>query len=50
MSSLEKPCAYCVYRSLCNRGVQAGEMVGEEEEPMPADINFDLEQIGEIGL
>jgi hypothetical protein len=50
MSSSEKPCAYCVYRSLCNRGVQAGEMVGEEEEPMPADINFDLEQIGEIGL
>lgn len=55
MSASEKPCAYCVYRSLCNRGVQAGEMAGgmgvEDEEPSgPENLDFDLEQIGEIGF
>ncbi len=49
MSASEKPCAYCVYRSLCNRGVQAGAMVGEEEGEVE-NIDFDLEQIGEVGF
>jgi CRISPR/Cas system-associated exonuclease Cas4 (RecB family) len=29
----QKPCRYCVYRSLCNRGVQAGPLVELPEEP-----------------
>ncbi|MGA2503340.1 MAG: PD-(D/E)XK nuclease family protein [Anaerolineales bacterium] len=43
----EKKCAYCPYRSYCNRGGKAGtmdEMV--ESEPANPDINF--EQIAEI--
>jgi PD-(D/E)XK nuclease superfamily len=58
MAPSEKPCAYCVYRSLCSRGVQAADMAegaerGEEagdDQPAPEDLNFDLEQIGEIGF
>lgn len=42
-------CRYCVYRSLCDRGVSAGQLddLAEDEEPMP-DIDLDLEQIAEI--
>jgi hypothetical protein len=43
----EKKCAYCPYRSYCNRGAKAGatdEMT--ETEPTGTDINF--EQIAEI--
>jgi RecB family exonuclease len=50
MAASEKPCAYCVYRSLCNRGVQAGAMVGEEEGEGEEGLDFDLEQVGEIGF
>lgn len=45
----EKKCTYCVYRSLCNRGIRAGGWDGavEEVEPdVPLEISFD--QIGEI--
>jgi hypothetical protein len=49
MAESEKACAYCVYRSLCNRGVKAEEMDGTEE-VMPEDLDFNLEQIGEIGF
>jgi len=45
----EKMCRYCVYRSYCNRGTQAGQMdaaEGETESETTFDINF--EQIGEI--
>lgn len=43
----EKRCAYCSYRSYCNRGVKAGTMNGmAETELMTLDIN--LEQIQEI--
>jgi hypothetical protein len=47
----EKRCRFCVYRSLCARGVQAGLLAESEEEPEqdePIEINF--EQIGEIGF
>ena len=42
-------CAYCPYRSYCDRGIQAGDMDGIEAE-MEAESLFDVnfEQIGEI--
>jgi CRISPR/Cas system-associated exonuclease Cas4 (RecB family) len=43
----EKKCAYCPYRSYCNRGVQAGVMDdAQEDEFSAAEINY--EQIAEI--
>ncbi len=49
-SSIER-CAFCVYRSFCNRGVHAGSFE-EEETSMISEINVDIaldfEQIGEI--
>ena len=43
----EKKCAYCPYRSYCNRGVKAGMMDDlDESEPANTEINF--EQIAEI--
>lgn len=45
----EKRCAYCVYRSLCNRGVRAG-LAGEtfEQDAQMDDIEFSFDQISEI--
>jgi len=42
-------CAYCPYRSYCDRGIQAGNLVAIEAE-MEAESLFDVnfEQIGEI--
>ncbi len=47
----EEKCAWCSYRSYCNRGVRAGED-GEAETEAGLEINFELnfEQIGEIEL
>jgi hypothetical protein len=45
-----RQCAYCVYRSLCNRGVAAGDLAAfdaEGNDTLPA-INLDFEQIAEI--
>jgi len=43
----EKKCAYCPYRSYCNRGGKAGTLDElTESEPTETDINF--EQIAEI--
>jgi hypothetical protein len=43
----EKKCAYCPYRSYCNRGGKAGTLEDmDESEPVDTDINF--EQIAEI--
>lgn len=46
----EKRCRYCVYRSLCNRGVQAGPLSDAEAEAARDDFDFELdfEQIVEI--
>lgn len=49
----ERQCRFCAYRSLCERGVQAGslaEMESDTEPPTenPLDLNFD--QIGEIAF
>jgi hypothetical protein len=45
-------CAYCVYRSLCDRGISAGPLSGSDSEPesTPLDLNLDLDQIAEIGF
>lgn len=44
----EKRCAFCVYRSYCERGVRAGEGGEVESEPTEPEIN--LEQIQEIAF
>ncbi len=54
LATNEIPCRYCVYRSLCNRGVKAGELDGENQ-PEFSDsgmesLDFTLEQIGEISF
>ncbi|HUI88992.1 MAG TPA: PD-(D/E)XK nuclease family protein [Anaerolineales bacterium] len=45
----ERMCRFCVYRSYCNRGVQAGHLDDAEAE-MESEANFDVnfEQISEI--
>ena len=45
----EKMCRFCVYRSYCNRGAQAGQL-DEAESEMGSETAFDInfEQIGEI--
>jgi len=44
-----KMCRFCVYRSYCDRGVQAGDLAQAEAET-EADSTFDInfEQVGEI--
>jgi hypothetical protein len=47
----EKRCRYCVYRSLCNRGVNAGSITDMEVELNTEDnfdISLELDQIPEI--
>jgi len=47
----EKKCLYCNYRSLCNRGVEAGtwdESAEETENPPRPSQDLGFEQIGEI--
>jgi len=49
-SSVEQ-CAYCVYRSYCNRGVKAGlleELEDSLENIIGEEYQLDLEEIGEI--
>ncbi len=54
MAASESPCRYCVYRSLCNRGTQAGELGGENQpefdEAGMESLDFTLEQISEISF
>ncbi len=44
----EDRCRFCVYRSLCNRGVEAGPWEEMEAEGEEIDIELDFEQIVEI--
>lgn len=46
----ERTCAFCPYRSLCERGVEAGETQAEDEIELstPETLDLDLEQIAEI--
>ncbi len=50
MTAETHPCKYCVYRSLCKRGVQAGPLVDLEADAQEIlDVSaFDWEQIAEI--
>lgn len=51
-----KRCIFCIYRSLCNRGAQAGNLFGEEDksetdefiDAQQEDVVIDFKQIGEI--
>ncbi len=44
-------CRFCTYRSLCNRGVEAGDLrdLDEEREPV-LETDFDFDQIAEIAF
>ena len=44
----EKKCAYCPYRSYCNRGIQAGSDADIDPETELADLEINFEQIQEI--
>jgi hypothetical protein len=47
----EKICRFCVYRSLCARGDQAGLLEESEEDFEPeGEIEINIDQIGEIGF
>ena len=45
----ENNCKFCIYRSLCDRGIQAGaqEVENNEEENDLLAINFDFDQVAE---
>ena len=48
-----RTCRYCVYRSLCDRGVEAGsfkeqEDTALEESAEPLDFEIDFDQIAEV--
>lgn len=48
----DKRCAYCQYRSLCERGVQAGKVIDAKDEPGNESWidNIDFDQIEEIAF
>ena len=51
LTTEESRCAYCVYRSLCDRGEQAGALAELDEllaEGDAGDVSIDFEQIAEI--
>ncbi len=49
LTSQIRRCAYCVYRSLCERGARAGDLEDAEFDFEDADnLDVDFEQIGEI--
>ncbi len=45
-----KQCQFCVYRSLCNRGVTAGDFRDIDFEQDDTDFNIDLDSIEEIAF
>lgn len=51
LTNHEEICAFCNYRSLCNRGARAGDWTNSEDESTVADdslLDLDLGQIGEV--
>ena len=51
MIDQDKPCKYCVYRSLCDRGITAGPLEVQEEQvesTQPDSLSLDYDQIAEI--
>jgi hypothetical protein len=51
-TSNDKRCAFCQYRSLCERGIQAGNSAESENESEsdPRFDSLDFDQIGEIAF
>jgi hypothetical protein len=52
-TSDEKKCAYCVYRSLCDRGIKAGQLADLEDTDQAGDdfgFSIDFDQISEISF
>jgi CRISPR/Cas system-associated exonuclease Cas4 (RecB family) len=43
-----RPCRFCQYRSLCDRGVKPGFLEELEEDLEPPEFDIELEQIAEI--
>jgi hypothetical protein len=51
LTTQERRCRYCPYRSLCQRGVRAGTFDEAEDDMTPEDLSqldFDFEQVAEI--
>lgn len=51
LTTYERRCRYCAYRSLCQRGIRAATFDAAEDEPEledDSDISLDFEQIAEI--
>jgi CRISPR/Cas system-associated exonuclease Cas4 (RecB family) len=51
LTTQERRCRYCPYRSLCQRGVRAGTFDEAEDDMTPEDLSqldFDFEQIAEL--
>jgi hypothetical protein len=50
MTEHEKRCRFCVYRSLCKRGIEAGPFkeLDDDNARDPLDFELDFEQITEI--
>jgi len=48
----EKRCAFCQYRSLCERGIQAGILEDTENDPVDNSgiVNIDFDQVEEIAF
>lgn len=45
-----RQCQFCVYRSLCNRGVQAGDFREFDHETDDTDFTLDLDSVEEIAF
>lgn len=46
----ESMCRFCVYRSLCNRGVAAGDLaeLDFDDSDLPLELDIDFEQVAEV--
>jgi len=50
LTSDERRCRFCNYRSLCERGVTAAFLTEVEDDLEPAEVTIDLEQIAELAF
>lgn len=46
----QKACRFCVYRSWCERGKEAGTMNDEDESQTSVELDIDFDQIAEIAF
>ena len=44
----ERKCKYCIYRSLCDRGIQAGDLTGKDKDGVPGSDDTDPLNFNEI--